>query len=180
MKQAWASLAQWEQRPVTIMLGDFDTELWRGEVDEGGRAMKELLATRGVGNHIDVPPPRNSWTCRGPQNQRRCHDYTYASMEFTYEGSALDIIKRGDHRAVSMTTQGPQQCRIKLDGPKRDTMHSWKPTAAAAARFARRWSTWRPSTMEDVQSELRSAAEDEASHTDEDESRGAPHKRGLS
>lgn len=60
-------------------------------------------------------------------------------------------MKRGDHRAAAIKVQGQSSYKIFCDGPKRDVMHSWRPTTGALARLARTWASWTPTSMQDVQ-----------------------------
>lgn len=163
------------------MMGDYNTELWAESIDGRGFAMKELMAGMNIQQHIDIPPAKKTWTWRGP-NKKKCYDYIFASQDFKFEGAGTDIMKRGDHRAVSITIKGSETYRIQFKGPLKDKMHSWPPTPQAAWRLSRRWAAWRPTNLDEVQRELEGAARVESERLDQEVSSGGARAktRGVS
>lgn len=68
---------------TTIVAGDMNTELCSEEADERTCALKEVLATMSIEQHLDIAPLKKTWTLRGPKDQERCYDHVLAATSTT-------------------------------------------------------------------------------------------------
>lgn len=72
------------------------------------------------------------------KQQEECYDYILSGRPTEHEGAPQHIMKRGDHRAITMNIKSSEGYVIKFKGRRRDPMHSWSLTPQAVARLARR------------------------------------------
>lgn len=73
--EIWRDFKEGCNSVTTIVAGDMSVEMCADEPDERVRALKEMLATMGMEQHLDVAPLKKTWTLRGLKGQRRCYDY---------------------------------------------------------------------------------------------------------
>lgn len=88
----------------------------------GLHALKEMMATMDIEQHLDIAPVKKAWTWPGGggKDQKRYYDYLFCNKQFSFEGAPTRILKRGDHGAVAMNIEGSMRYKLTADAEGRE------------------------------------------------------------